>query len=63
MNLKTAIQIATKAHEGQTDKAGLPYITHPTRVMEQVKHLGADYAIVAILHDVVEDSDITIWYN
>ena len=55
--LNKAIEIATKAHEGQVDKAGQPYIGHPLRVMA----MGAteDEKIVGVLHDVVEDSDWT----
>lgn len=55
--LNKAIEIATKAHEGQVDKAGQPYIGHPLRVMD----MGAteDEKIVGVLHDVVEDSDWT----
>lgn len=55
--LNKAIKIATKAHEGQVDKAGQPYIGHPLRVMA----MGAteDEKIVGVLHDVVEDSDWT----
>lgn len=58
MELERAIAIAAEAHAGQTDKAGQPYILHPLRVM-----LGAkthDERVVAVLHDVVEDSDWTI---
>jgi len=58
--LGKAIEIAVSAHAGQTDKGGQPYILHPLWVMNQVRHLGEDYMIVAILHDVVEDSDWTI---
>lgn len=45
------------AHDGQTDKGGLPYIGHPLRVMA----MGRDYneRIVGVLHDVVEDTDVT----
>lgn len=55
--LQRAIDIATKAHEGQVDKAGKPYIEHPLRVMnmgitEQEKILG-------VLHDIVEDTEWT----
>lgn len=57
-NLEQAIQIATKAHLGQVDKSGQPYILHPLRLMLRV-HTDAE-RIVAILHDVVEDSDISI---
>lgn len=56
--LDRAIEIAVKAHSGQVDKAGEPYILHPIRVMLRVN--GVDARIVAILHDVVEDSEFTI---
>ena len=50
--LERAIQIAVKAHSGQTDKSGEPYILHPFRVMFAVP--DTDARIVAVLHDVVE---------
>jgi (p)ppGpp synthase/HD superfamily hydrolase len=53
-----AVEIATEAHAGQVDKAGAPYITHPLRVASAVP--DGEAAIVAILHDVVEDSDWTL---
>lgn len=53
--LEDAIQLATKAHRGQVDKAGQAYILHPLRVMFAVD--GETARIVAVLHDVVEDSD------
>lgn len=52
--LEKAIAIAARVHEGQIDKAGEPYILHPLRVMMRVTDPRAK--IVAILHDVVEDS-------
>lgn len=55
--LELAIEIARKAHFGQIDKVGADYILHPLRVMEQMQ--STDEKIVAILHDVVEDSDVT----
>ena len=58
--LGKAIEIAVSAHAGQMDKGGKPYILHPLWVMNQVRHLGEDYMIVAVLHDVIEDSDWTI---
>jgi (p)ppGpp synthase/HD superfamily hydrolase len=54
MNLTTAILIATKAHHGQLDKAGQPYILHPLRVMLRFKTEAE--RVVAALHDVIEDS-------
>ncbi|MCY9667305.1 GTP pyrophosphokinase [Paenibacillus alginolyticus] len=57
--LTKAILIAAKAHDGQTDKGGNPYILHPARLA--TKTSSEEEAIVAILHDVVEDSDITLF--
>lgn len=56
--LELAIEIALAAHKGQTDKAGMPYILHPLRLMLQMK--TEEEMIVAVLHDVVEDGDPTI---
>jgi hypothetical protein len=58
--LGKAIEIAVSAHADQVDKGGQPYILHPLWVMNQVKHLGEDYMIVAILHDVIEDTKWTL---
>jgi (p)ppGpp synthase/HD superfamily hydrolase len=52
--LQRAIAIAREAHAGQVDLAGKPYIAHPLRVMGAVE--GEEAKIVAVLHDVVEDS-------
>lgn len=52
--LEQAIIIAAAAHKGALDKGGAPYILHPLRVMAAVNTL--DEKIVAVLHDVVEDS-------
>lgn len=56
--LDRAIQIATSAHAGQMDRGGMPYITHPLRLM--MKQSTLENMIVAVLHDVVEDSDWTL---
>lgn len=55
--LESAIQLAAEAHSGQQDKAGKPYILHPIRVMLSVS--TTDEQIAAILHDTVEDTDVT----
>src|SRR5262245_60885800 len=55
--LEKALQIAAKAHEGQKDKEGLPYILHALRVMLGVT--GAEAQCVAVLHDVLEDTAVT----
>jgi (p)ppGpp synthase/HD superfamily hydrolase len=57
-DLNTAIRIAAAAHSGQEDKQGGPYITHPLRVMNLCTDPRAQ--IVAVLHDVVEDTDTTL---
>lgn len=54
--LGRAIEIAATAHAGQTDKGGKPYILHPLWVMNKVRHLGEEFMIVAVLHDVIEDT-------
>ena len=56
--LEMAKEIAEKAHQGQTDKGGHPYILHPIRVMERCE--TEETKIIAILHDVMEDSDYTL---
>ena len=52
-----ALQIATKAHKGQKDKSGCDYIMHPIRVAERCKDPMTK--IVALLHDTIEDTDVT----
>jgi hypothetical protein len=56
--LEQAIAFAAKAHEGQVDKAGEPYILHPLRVMLRVTTI--EERIAAVLHDVVEDTEVTL---
>lgn len=60
-----AREIATKAHQGQLDKTGAPYIGHPARVAGHVAQhaAGEDLEIaraVAWLHDVVEDTRVSL---
>jgi len=57
-DLTTAIMIAANAHHGQVDKASQPYILHPLRVMLAVS--SDEDRMAAILHDVVEDTDVTL---
>ena len=52
-----ALQIASKAHEAKKDNDGVPYILHPLWVMNSVE--GEEAKIVAILHDVIEDTSVT----
>lgn len=53
-----AMRLAYRAHNGQVDKAGVPYIFHPIHLAEQMTTEAC--VCVALLHDVVEDSDVTI---
>ena len=55
---KKALKIAYQAHKNQYDKSGLPYIFHPFYVATLMK--DEITTIVALLHDVIEDSDYTI---
>ncbi len=59
MLINKAIETAAKAHDGQLDKSGKPYIFHPLRVM---LNAGGDERVqcTAVLHDVLEDTDITV---
>lgn len=56
--LEEAIALAVRAHQRQKDKAGAPYILHPLRLMLRMDSEPA--MMVAVLHDVVEDSPITL---
>lgn len=57
--LAEAIEIATVAHSKQFDRGGRPYILHPLHLMNQFTY-DIELMIIAVLHDVVEDSDWTI---
>ncbi len=56
--VEIAIEIAARAHAGQVDKAGVPYIFHPLRLMLAVKTPFERMA--AVLHDTVEDTSISL---
>ena len=55
---KKAIKLMFEAHKDQLDKGGLPYVFHPFHVAEQMT--DEDTTVVALLHDVVEDTDYTL---
>lgn len=55
---KKAMKLCFEAHKDQTDKSGLPYVFHPFHLAEQMP--DEDTTIVALLHDVVEDTDYTL---
>ena len=52
------MQVAYKAHHGQTDLQGIPYIYHPIHLAEQME--TEDTCVVALLHDVIEDTEMTL---
>lgn len=56
--LEKAILLAKKAHQGQVDKGGQPYFLHPLRVMESCE--TEEEKIVAVLHDTLEDTALTL---
>lgn len=58
--VKLAYEICATAHAGQTDKVGMPYHLHPERVAARCS-TDAE-TIVALLHDTIEDTDITQGY-
>lgn len=57
-NLEQAISIAVEAHRGSVDKSGVPYILHPLRLMSRMT-TDAE-RMIAVLHDVVEDTNWTL---
>jgi (p)ppGpp synthase/HD superfamily hydrolase len=56
--LENAIVLTAQKHAGQKDKSGKPYILHPLRVMLSME--TEEERIVAILHDILEDTDVTV---
>lgn len=70
--IERAIILATEAHSGQKDKSGQPYILHPLAVAEHVhtkyknqhwpytQFTLEDLIVAAVLHDVVEDTTVTL---
>jgi (p)ppGpp synthase/HD superfamily hydrolase len=58
MSIENAIIAASFYHRGQKDKTGQPYIYHPIRVMLNCQ--TEEEKIVGIMHDIVEDTDITL---
>lgn len=60
--LEKAFALITQIHAGQTDKAGAPYILHLIDVWQSVRSDGHDetHQIVALLHDSVENTDLTV---
>ena len=57
-NTKKALKLCFDAHKEQLDKNGMPYVFHPFHLAEQMT--TEETTIVALLHDLVEDTDYTI---
>ena len=55
---KTALELCFKAHKDQKDKSGMPYVFHPFHLAEQMS--DEPTTVVALLHDVIEDTDYTL---
>ena len=55
---KKALKLCFEAHKDQVDKSGMPYVFHPFHLAEQMT--DEDTTVVALLHDVVEDTDYTL---
>jgi (p)ppGpp synthase/HD superfamily hydrolase len=57
--LAKAIQFASEKHVNQTDKGGNAYILHPLRIMMRLRTSDEELMAIAVLHDVVEDCDVS----
>lgn len=55
---KKALKLCFEAHKEQIDKSGMPYVFHPFHLAEQMQN--EESTIVALLHDVIEDTDYTL---
>ena len=62
MNIETALKLCITAHAGQKDKADECYALHPITVMVNLKNseYAKDYLVVALLHDILEDTYLTL---
>lgn len=58
--LGNMIELAAIAHRGQFDKSGRPYILHPLKVMHYLKTDDEELQCIAVGHDLLEDTDVTI---
>lgn len=57
--LGKVLVLATNAHAGQFDRGGNPYILHPMKVMHYLKTTDEELQCIALLHDVIEDTNTT----
>lgn len=53
------LKLVVDAHDGQFDKGGLPYVLHPLKVMHYLKSDDEELQIIALGHDIIEDTDVT----
>ncbi len=60
--LSKAICLAAQLHADQRDKGGSPYILHPLRLMMRINTTDEELMAIAVLHDVVEDCNVTFDY-
>lgn len=61
-DLGKMIALAATRHEGQYDKGGNPYILHPLKVMHYTRSEDPEIQMIAVGHDLVEDTDVTLEY-
>lgn len=59
--LNKMLYVATAAHRGQLDKSGQPYILHPLSVMYLLYTTDEELQCIALGHDLIEDTDVTLW--
>jgi guanosine-3',5'-bis(diphosphate) 3'-pyrophosphohydrolase len=61
--VERAFELARRCHAGQIRKSGEPYLMHPLRVAETITRIGLDVnsVVAGLLHDAVEDSDLSIF--
>ena len=57
--LGNMLVLVTNAHAGQFDRGGAPYILHPLKVMHYLKSDDEELMVMALGHDVIEDTDVT----
>lgn len=58
--LVTAIALATEKHSNQLDESGIPMLSHVLRVMAGLNTTDQEMQCIAVLHDIVEDTDVTL---
>lgn len=61
-DLGKMIALSATRHEGQYDKGGNPYILHPLKVMHYTRSEDPEVQMIAVGHDLVEDTDVTLEY-